>query len=78
MLPVPWMPRPLPTNSRSSFASSTTREGCSLHRTRNWELSTLPGGHSWAAAGPSRPQTHGPPSRTRNRGGQDSLVRPLK
>lgn len=32
----------LPTNSSSSFASSTTSDGCSAHRARNWELSTLP------------------------------------
>lgn len=43
MLPPLRMPLPLPTNSRSSFASSTTREGCRSHRARNWELSTLLG-----------------------------------
>lgn len=33
----------LPTNSRSSRDSSTTNDGFSLHSTRSWELSTLPG-----------------------------------
>lgn len=32
-----------PRNSRSSFASSTTKEGCRVHRARNSELSTLLG-----------------------------------
>lgn len=42
----------LPTNSSSSFASSTTSDGCSAQRARNWELSTLPGEDT---AGPRPP-----------------------
>lgn len=43
MLPPLRRPPPLPTNSSSSFASSTTRQGLRWHRPRNWALSTLQG-----------------------------------
>ena len=65
MAPRPWIPLTLPTNSSSSFASSTTSDGCSAHRARNRELSTLPGedpGGPWPPPGP------GPSPRTTARG----------
>lgn len=52
MAPRLWTLLTLPTNSSSSFASSTTSDGCSAHRARNWELSTLPGEDT---AGPRPP-----------------------
>lgn len=33
----------VPENSSSSLDSSTTSEGCSLHSSSSWELSTLQG-----------------------------------
>lgn len=71
MLPPLHMPLPLPTNSRSSLASSTTREGFRLHRARNWELSTLSREDTRGGAADCGPQplwtpTHSP-TRTRAR-----------
>lgn len=43
MVSLLWTLLTLPTNSSSSLASSTTSDGCRAHRTRNCELSTLPG-----------------------------------
>lgn len=72
MAPLLWMPLELPTNSSSSFASSTTSDGCSVHRARNCELSTLPEeGHRWAGA--SLAPDPGPSSRTRARGRKGKL-----
>lgn len=50
--PLLWTLLALPTNSSSSLASSTTRDGCSAHRARNCELSTL---HGEVTAGPQPP-----------------------
>lgn len=52
MAPLLRTPLTLPTNSSSSLASSTTRDGCSAHRARNCELSTL---HREVTAGPQPP-----------------------
>lgn len=73
----------LPTNSRSSFACSTTRAGCRTHRPRNWALSTLPGEdahrlqHTPRDPGPPAPSSTRARRRTGEPGAAGGPIAPL-